>query len=389
MDPPLPPLRGLHVSLRVRRDQEDDGPQAGGHARGQAPIALGVCKRTAVELPILGQTLRHTGTVHRWVSSERQVADGLTKVSALQLLAEKLQKQTHCLACDASFTAAKRKDTEAQRKSEKEGVIEPLFVTMGGPFCPNPVQQFPTRSARFVDAWTWTRSVQECKDIRVAQAKGRVFMSKSYCACYATILLIAETLKTSVSHASLSSMLHSVKLPKNDRNSLWQPVNGGDRRQYISNIMKRKPCHTARRLRLAELLFCCRSVCEVLAMHTPCQLAKLFSSSFCHCVSLLPVVVTRLRLFLWLSLSPARPFESVLFRLSLVKPCVLACAFLSDPSCFLKIHAHAQGFFALPKSYNLQSKPAKIVHLEFSHIHHSYRSMSSCPVSTEAHALVS
>ena len=38
VDPPLPPLRGLQVSRRV--DQEDDGPQAVGHARGQAPIAL-------------------------------------------------------------------------------------------------------------------------------------------------------------------------------------------------------------------------------------------------------------------------------------------------------------------------------------------------------------
>ena len=35
----FPPLRGLQVSRRVRRDQ-DDGPQAAGHARGQAPIAL-------------------------------------------------------------------------------------------------------------------------------------------------------------------------------------------------------------------------------------------------------------------------------------------------------------------------------------------------------------
>ena len=42
--PPLPPLRRLRVSRRVRRDQEDDGPQTGGHARGQAPIALDVLR---------------------------------------------------------------------------------------------------------------------------------------------------------------------------------------------------------------------------------------------------------------------------------------------------------------------------------------------------------
>jgi hypothetical protein len=37
-------------------------------------------KRTAVELVVLKQTLRQTGSVLRWVSSERQMADGLTKI---------------------------------------------------------------------------------------------------------------------------------------------------------------------------------------------------------------------------------------------------------------------------------------------------------------------
>ena len=44
MHPPFHPLRRLQVSRRIRRDQESDGPQAGGHARGQAPIALGVLR---------------------------------------------------------------------------------------------------------------------------------------------------------------------------------------------------------------------------------------------------------------------------------------------------------------------------------------------------------
>ena len=44
MDLPPPPLRRLQVSRRVRRGQEDDGSQTGGHARGQAPIALDVLR---------------------------------------------------------------------------------------------------------------------------------------------------------------------------------------------------------------------------------------------------------------------------------------------------------------------------------------------------------
>ena len=50
-------------------------------------------------------------------------------VGARQLLAETLQQRTCRLENDASFTAGKWKDTEAQRKSEKEGISEPLFVT--------------------------------------------------------------------------------------------------------------------------------------------------------------------------------------------------------------------------------------------------------------------
>ena len=52
-DPPFPPLRGLQVSRRVRRDRENDGFQAGGHARGQAPIALGVLRDGVRSAPIL------------------------------------------------------------------------------------------------------------------------------------------------------------------------------------------------------------------------------------------------------------------------------------------------------------------------------------------------
>ena len=53
VDPPFPPLRRLQVSRRIRRDQEDDGPQTGRHARGQAPIALDVLRDGVQGAPIL------------------------------------------------------------------------------------------------------------------------------------------------------------------------------------------------------------------------------------------------------------------------------------------------------------------------------------------------
>ena len=72
MDPPFLPLRRLQVSRRIRRDEESDGPQAGGHARGQAPIALGVPRdgRDGSEAlgpgTVVGETeARRTGAIHR------------------------------------------------------------------------------------------------------------------------------------------------------------------------------------------------------------------------------------------------------------------------------------------------------------------------------------
>ena len=47
------PLRRLQGSRRVRRAQEDGGPQAVGHARGQAPIALDVLRNGVRNAPFL------------------------------------------------------------------------------------------------------------------------------------------------------------------------------------------------------------------------------------------------------------------------------------------------------------------------------------------------
>ena len=79
------------------------------------------CKRTAIELLVLKQTLWETDSVMRWVSSERQVADGLTKIAARQLFSDRLRTQQYRLVFDESFTAAKKKTAEDRHKSENEG----------------------------------------------------------------------------------------------------------------------------------------------------------------------------------------------------------------------------------------------------------------------------
>ncbi len=63
------------------------------------------CKHTAVELMVFKQILRHTGSVLRWVPSERQIA---TKVSARHLFAEGIVRQPCRLVWDHSYIAAKK-----------------------------------------------------------------------------------------------------------------------------------------------------------------------------------------------------------------------------------------------------------------------------------------
>ncbi len=67
-------------------------------------------KHAAAELLVFKQILRQTGCILRWASSERQLADGLTQVSARQLFAERLVRQACKLVYDPSFTAAKKKN---------------------------------------------------------------------------------------------------------------------------------------------------------------------------------------------------------------------------------------------------------------------------------------
>ena len=67
-------------------------------------------KRTGIEVMVLKEKMKASGTIWKWVSSERQYADGLTKMSARQLWADRLRATTICLKHDPNFVAAKKKD---------------------------------------------------------------------------------------------------------------------------------------------------------------------------------------------------------------------------------------------------------------------------------------
>ena len=77
-------------------------------------------KRVAVECLVINQTLKDAGAELRWVSSERQIADGLTKLSARQNFVEQLRGGYIQLVYDEEFKAAKKKTPTERRESMRQ-----------------------------------------------------------------------------------------------------------------------------------------------------------------------------------------------------------------------------------------------------------------------------
>lgn len=76
-----------------------------------------VDKRVAVESLVIRDLMQQLQAKLRWVSSERQMADGLTKLASRQQMAEAMQSGYVQLIHDGSFTAAKKKSFEERESS--------------------------------------------------------------------------------------------------------------------------------------------------------------------------------------------------------------------------------------------------------------------------------
>ena len=79
----------------------------------------GTDKRTTIEVLVTQDKLACCSAKTRWVSSEQQYADGLTKQSAAQLLAEKLRTHMVSLKSDTTFQAAKKKTPQEKQRNTK------------------------------------------------------------------------------------------------------------------------------------------------------------------------------------------------------------------------------------------------------------------------------
>ena len=80
-------------------------------------------KRTKIEVMIVKQKMDDMKTKLRWISSETQISDGLTKTSARQLLADRLRTHLFSLQSDKTFQAAKRKTAAERQASERRNAI--------------------------------------------------------------------------------------------------------------------------------------------------------------------------------------------------------------------------------------------------------------------------
>ena len=81
-------------------------------------------KRTTIEVLVTQDKLTCCGATTLWVSSEQQYADGLTKQSAAQLLAERLRSHLVRLKSDKSFQAAKKKTPQERKKNSEMFAIK-------------------------------------------------------------------------------------------------------------------------------------------------------------------------------------------------------------------------------------------------------------------------
>ena len=79
-----------------------------------------VDKRTGLEIRVAREQVSSLGGSLRWVSSERQYADSLTKMSSRSLLAERLRFHKMKLVWDSQYVRAKKKTAKEREASRNE-----------------------------------------------------------------------------------------------------------------------------------------------------------------------------------------------------------------------------------------------------------------------------
>ena len=101
--------------------------------RAEAPQLSGD-KRNKIEVMIVKEKMQVCQTLLRWVLSEAQYADGMTKPSARQLLTDRLRTHMFKLQAGDSFIAAKKK-TQQQHEANAASLPASNVSRWFSPFC--------------------------------------------------------------------------------------------------------------------------------------------------------------------------------------------------------------------------------------------------------------
>ena len=84
----------------------------------------GADKRTTIEVLVTKDKLRCAAATVKWLSSELQFADGMTKSSAAMLLAQRLRTHMTRIKPDPNFVAAKKKTPEQRKASQEQYAVK-------------------------------------------------------------------------------------------------------------------------------------------------------------------------------------------------------------------------------------------------------------------------
>lgn len=78
------------------------------------------------------EKMQECQTLLRWVSSEAQYADGMTKPSARQLLTDRLRTHMFKLQADEDFVAAKKKSQQQREANARKFALSKAASKLGG-----------------------------------------------------------------------------------------------------------------------------------------------------------------------------------------------------------------------------------------------------------------
>ena len=131
----------------------------------EATSSAVVDKRVSLEIRVMKERLQELGGLLKWMSSDRQIADGLTKEAARGLFVTRLRHHRIKLTWDPSYTAMKKKtkneklsalaETTAKDAGPKEPVAE-------GTRCEHDENEFPWSMRRLMSMSTVTPKRMPC-----------------------------------------------------------------------------------------------------------------------------------------------------------------------------------------------------------------------------------